>query len=114
MTEPRLTSYIRVSALSRLASSNGDSLMVLHRGDRIAGALLLIVLFRAKNPLLYEYVTGFDGVSGWRLALSDASLDEAAISLYCAKRTRNDADLWLIELSIADDERLNLYLSMGT
>jgi hypothetical protein len=113
MAEPRLASYIRVSALNRLATSNGDSLMVLRRGDAIAGALLLIILPRGQNPVLYEYVTGFDGIGGWRSALTEANPDEAAINHYCEKRSNNDSDLWLIELSIADDERLALYLTLG-
>ncbi len=112
--EPRLATHIRVAAFNRLASSYGDSLMVLRRGDSIAGALLLVMMLRGLNPVLYEYVTGFDGIGAWRSVLTDSNPTQKAVDAYCEKRVIKDPDLWLIELNIADGERLDLYLTAGT
>jgi hypothetical protein len=110
MIEPRLASYIRVSALSRMANSNGDSFMVLRRGDEIAGAILLITAVRGVNTNIFEYVTDFDGVGQWRPIRLESDVSQRNIDAYCEKRHKRDPDIWLIELSIADGERLNLYL----
>jgi hypothetical protein len=112
MIEPRLASHMRVAALNRLASANNDGFMVLRRGDAVAGALILIVLSRGKSPVLFEHVTGFDGHIKWQETLNQSSQNQAAIDHYCEKRVKSDADIWLIELNIADDERLDLYLTV--
>jgi hypothetical protein len=112
MIEPRLASHMRVTALNRLAGANNDGFMVLRRGDAVAGALILIILSRGKNPRLFEYVTGFDGAGKWQRANNQSSQSQAAIDLYCETRVKSDADIWLIELNIADDERLDLYLTL--
>jgi hypothetical protein len=114
MIEPRLASHIRVSALSRMASSYGDSFMVLRRGDEIAGAILLITAVRGVNTNIFEYVTDFDGVGQWRAIRLETGVSQQSVDAYCEKRRKRDPDIWLIELSIADDERLNLYLDGST
>ncbi len=110
MIEPRLASHIRISALSRAANGNGDSLMVLQRGNDIAGAILLIAAVRGMNSNIFEYVTDFDGIGKWREIRIDSQDLQSSIDAYCAKRSDRDPDIWLIELNVAHDERLALYL----
>ena len=110
MIEPRLASHMRVGALSRLASSFGDSFMVLRRGNEIAGAILLTTAVRGINTNIFEYVTDFDGVGKWREIRLDSQVTQSNIDSYCTKRSDRDPDIWLIELNVAQDERLALYL----
>jgi hypothetical protein len=114
MIEPRLASHIRIGALSRMASSYGDSFMVVRRGNEIAGAILLITAVRGVTKNIFEYVTDFDGVGQWRTIRLESDLSQQSIEAYCDRRQKRDPDIWLIELSIADGERLNLYLDGST
>ena len=93
-----------VSALMRRVNAEGGFAAVIRKGDAQAGAIMVECVDRGTRNLLLERATGLDGRDVWRMV--DAPLDdEAAYAERLDKRRRFDADLWVIELDIADAER---------
>src|SRR3546814_12874617 len=54
VTDARLTTAIRVSALIRRVNSEGGHATVLSKGDATAGAILLILCERGRNQRFFE------------------------------------------------------------
>jgi hypothetical protein len=102
---PRLTSTMLVSALVRRADQAGGSAMVLAKGDAGAGGILLLTYHKGTNPRFFERGLGPTGLPALIPAGSQDMGDEAAVSAYWQRRRGFDADLWVVELDIADAER---------
>lgn len=102
---PRLTTEMLVGALLRRTDAAGGSLMVLHKGDPIAGTLLLQLMERGAFIGLFERMTSLDGtVSLVRCGPAESS-QQSEIVEYISRRRRSDPDFWLVELDIANGER---------
>ena len=101
----RLTSRMLVSALIRRVEIAGGTAAVLAKGDEMSGAILLVCSERGRTERLLERVSDLGG--GWRWAECGPQDIENAneVSDYLARRQRNDPDLWLVELTVADAER---------
>lgn len=102
----RLATHMLVGALIRRAQEGGGFAAVLHKGDPISGTILLQCLDRGRESGLFERIPDYAG--GYRLIACgpDKAGDSIAMADYVARRRRSDSDLWLIELDIADAERL--------
>jgi hypothetical protein len=85
----------------------------LRKGDSTSGTILLTVRFRGQNPQLFDRFPSLNGTSTWRAVQGEATDSEQKISEYCTRRLARDPDIWLIELDIAERERLTLYLAGG-
>lgn len=97
----RLPSHVLVSALLRRAGDAGGSAMVLARGEPTGGAILAVVAAPGGPERLVERGIGADG----RPALIDSTpADE--VTAYWMRRRSRDPDLWVVELIVADAERL--------
>jgi hypothetical protein len=114
MIEPRLASHIQASALIRLANTQGDFATIIKKGDPTSGSLLLIGQIRGVAACLFERISGHDGVNKWQSVFNQPQETEEKISEYWRKRVARDPDLWVIELDVADDERLNRLLVAST
>ncbi|MFV0624185.1 DUF1491 family protein [Sphingomonas sp. ac-8] len=101
----RLPTGIAVSALVRLVDQAGGSAMVLARGDRDSGSVLLLVEERGAPTRLFE--RGFDR-KGRRgvVAVGPQDGDPLAILDYWQRRRRSDPDLWVVEVCVAEAQRL--------
>ena len=102
---PRLTTEMLVGALLRRADAAGGSLMVLHKGDPIAGTLLLQLMERGVFLGLFERMTSLDGTVSLEQCGPAADIQATEIYEYIERRRRSDPDLWLVELDIANGER---------
>ena len=99
----RLTSQVLVSSLLRRAQAGGGFGAVLARGDATAGAVLVILAARGTRTALLERLLQPDGSYAWQEAgRADTEADFQAL---LARRRRNDPDLWIVELDVADGER---------
>ena len=74
--------------------------MVLAKGDANSGAVLVLTLDRGASPAFLE--RGPDGAVG---PTGPISCDSATADDYWRRRRRNDPDLWVVEVDIADAER---------
>lgn len=102
----RLATHMLVGALIRRVQNEGGFATVLHRGDPISGVILLQFLAKGQENGLFERISDYAG--GYRIATCGPSKNEEphAVAEYVARRRKSDPDLWLIELDIADAERL--------
>lgn len=114
MIEPRLASNVRIAALKRAVEAEGGFAMILKKGDPVSGAILIQCLEKGRNPRLYERMPSLDGGSVWEIIWSEDIDKKGNLSEYLDRRTSRDSDLWVIELDIADSERLDgLLAAMG-
>ena len=79
--------------------------MVLHKGEREAGTILVVCAENGANRRLFERMPSLDGDRNWTLAQSEDIENKAQFDDYLSRRTAQDGDLWIIELDIADGER---------
>ena len=110
MIEPRLASGVQISAMKRLAESDGGFATVLKKGDATSGAILLIGQVRGVEPRLYDRYPSLDGKTTWQ-SVDLAETGDAAIQNYWQKRCARDPDLWVFELDVASVARLDGLLS---
>jgi len=96
---------MEATALIRRAEAQGDFATILKRGDPDRGSLLLMVGRRGRHVLSLERMLTLDGDYAWQQVGPGDSSDSEEIRDFIQKRTRFDADLWVIELDIADPER---------
>jgi hypothetical protein len=78
---------------------------VLRRGDRERGSLVLLISTRGKHFACLERMPTIDGDYRWSVTGPDESAGSPEIADFLARRARFDADLWAVELDIAEPER---------
>ena len=101
----RLPAHLEVSAILRLAESQGGFVTVLAKGERDAGTILLVTMCRGQEARLYERMPALDGSRSFVATRSENPENPQDFAEYLARRRRQDADIWLIEVDIADPER---------
>lgn len=105
MIEPRLASHILVSGLIRQAEAHGAFATVLRKGDRTAGAILLLRREKGQNPALFERFPSLDAPAQWaQVTIEDIEI-EKKISDYLDRRASRDPDIWILELDVPSAER---------
>lgn len=97
MTEPRLKSEIRVSAIVRRAQSEGVFAAVVRRGDPDAGAIVVKVYLGDRLARLFVQARDDSGNPLWREPFEKAAA-EADVDSYLEKEKRFDPDLWIVEI----------------
>jgi len=105
MTDGRLPAALEAAGLMRRAQAAGDFAAIIRKGDAERGALLLVVNSRGRHAACLERRLGLDGAYCWTQVGPGDSADSQEVADFLAKRARFDADLWAIELDIADAER---------
>ncbi|MBB5684081.1 DUF1491 family protein [Sphingobium boeckii] len=103
--QPRLSSDMLVGALIRRTESGGGHAMVLAKGDRTAGAIVIACSEKGRIHKLVERAPAMNG--GWELIqCGPQDIDnQSEIQDYIDRRRGRDPDLWVIELDIAEAER---------
>lgn len=101
----RLPAHLEASTILRFAESQGGFATVLAKGERDAGTILLVTLYRGEGATLYERMPALDGSRSFVATKAENPENPQDFSEYLARRRRQDADIWLIEVDIADPER---------
>jgi hypothetical protein len=101
----RLTSAMLVSALVRRVNQQGGSAMILAKGDATAGGILFLAYERGAHPRFFERGLGPRGLPALLPSGPQDIGDEQEVTAYWQRRRSYDADLWVVELDIADAER---------
>lgn len=101
----RLPAHVEVGAILRLAESQGGMGMVVSKGERDAGTILLVTMCRGSDAALYERMPQLDGSRAFvRTKLQDTE-KPVEFSEYLSRRSRQDPDIWVLEVDIDDAER---------
>ena len=101
----RLPAHLEASSLLRRAEVAGGFGMIMSKGDRDRGALILLIVSRGAHFGCFERGLGPDGNYVWQSTGPAAGANMAEVSAFCDRRRSFDADLWLIELDVPHPER---------
>lgn len=101
----RLPTHLEVSGLIRLVESQGGTAMVLAKGERDAGTILIVTMCRGEDVRLFERMPQMDGTRPFLATKSQDPEKPEEFSEYLDRRRRQDPDIWIIEVDIANAER---------
>lgn len=102
----RLPAHLEVSALIRGTQAAGGFAAVLHKGERDGGTIAVALVENGGAARLFERMPQADGSRAWTLVREQDPADPRAFADYLERRAAQDRDLWIIELDIAEGERL--------
>ncbi|MCW1382269.1 DUF1491 family protein [Novosphingobium sp. KCTC 2891] len=108
MDEQRLPAAVEASALIRRAQAGGGFAMVLKKGDPDGGTILIVLLDNQGLGRLYERMPQLDGSRKWSCSKEQDIENKSDFEDYLARRGKQDPDLWIIELTVAEGERFIL------
>lgn len=106
MSEGRLPAHLEVSALIRTTEAAGGFATVIAKGERDAGVILILTIERGGTARLWERLPTLDGTRSFVVTKQQESENSQEFTDYLARRTARDPDSWLVELDIANAERL--------
>jgi hypothetical protein len=101
----RLPAHLEVSAMIRQVQAEGGFATVLHKGERDAGTIVVVLVENGENMRIFERMPQLDGTRAWTRIQSQPSENKEQSSEYLTRRASQDPDLWVIELDIARGER---------
>lgn len=103
--EARLPAHLEVSALIRQVEAAGGFGIILGKGDRDAGTIMVVLVENGGNGRVFERMPQADGLRKWHCSLCQTGADSGEIQDFIDRRRRQDPDLWVVELDIAKGER---------
>jgi hypothetical protein len=101
----RLPAHLEVSGLIRLVESQGGTAMVLAKGERDVGTILIVTMCRGEDVRLFERMPQMDGTRPFLATKSQDLEKQEEFSEYLDRRRRQDPDIWIVEVDIANAER---------
>ena len=104
--EARLPTHLEVAALIRRTESLGGFATVLQRGERESGTIMIVLRERGTEDRIYERMPNLDGSRPWHCSRQQTENNREEFDLYIKRRGEQDPDLWILELDIAEGERL--------
>jgi len=105
LTTMRLPAHLEVGSLIRLVEANGGMATVLSKGERDAGVILIVTMYRGEDTKLYERMPQLDGTRQFVQTRAEDPENKAEFSEYLQRRRAQDPDIWTIEVDIDDAER---------
>ena len=96
-----LASHMLISLLIRRVSAAGGFATVVRKGDRDAGAILILCTENGGNPVILEPRSTLRGGREWVPTGPPPDSDIGLQTQYFDRRMRNDPDIWILELDIA-------------
>jgi hypothetical protein len=94
-----------VAGLIRAVESAGGFAAVLHKGERDAGTIVVVLIEKGGKPRLFERVPDASGDRIWTCTRAQDPENSPEFNEYLVRRQASDPDLWIVELDIADGER---------
>jgi hypothetical protein len=104
--EVQLPAHVEALGLIRQAQAQGGFGTVIQKGERDAGTIIVVLTENGTNARVYERLPGFDGTRNWHLSKQQDPEKPEELGEYLMRRARQDSDTWIVELDIANGERL--------
>jgi hypothetical protein len=101
----RIPAHLEVSGLIRAVGAAGGFATVIAKGEREAGTILVVCCARNAPSRAFERMPNSDGSRIWTLSRAQDTEKPWEFSEYLDRRAKQDSDLWIVELDIADAER---------
>jgi hypothetical protein len=101
----RLPTHIEISGFIRAVGSAGGFATVLAKGEPDSGTILVVCRDSSGFSRAFERMPNPDGTRVWTLVKSEDIEKQGDFQEYLNRRQRQDSDLWILELDIADAER---------
>lgn len=101
----RLAAHLEVSGLIRQVNSAGGFAAVLHKGEREAGTILVVLRENGLNLRAFERMPNASGAREWAVCKVQVQDNKEEFQLYLDRRKTQDSDLWIVELDIPNGER---------
>ena len=79
--------------------------MVLSKGEKDAGTILLVTMYRGHNITLYERMPQLDGTRTFVQTKEQDTEKPHEFSEYLERRAKQDPDSWILEIDIDDPQR---------
>lgn len=105
MMDARLPAHLEVAGLIRTIGAEGGFGMVLSKGERDAGTILLVLVHNGADARLYERLPELDGSRPWRCIRRQDPDAPDDFPAYLDRRKAQDPDVWIVELDVAQAER---------
>ncbi|KPL69088.1 hypothetical protein SZ64_13830 [Erythrobacter sp. SG61-1L] len=103
--DDRIPAHLEISGLIRVVNAAGGFATVIAKGERDAGTILVICCENGAKGRIYERMPQLDGSRQWTLTRTQDTENPVDFSEYYQRRKRQDDDLWILELDIANGER---------
>ena len=103
--EPRLPAHLEVAGLIRMVEAEGGFATVIAKGERDAGTILILTMYRSDEAILFERMPQLDGTRPYIAAKQQNTENKDKIFSYIEKRRNQDPDIWVLEVDIADPAR---------
>ncbi|XUU61402.1 DUF1491 family protein [Erythrobacter sp. HA6-11] len=100
--DERLPAHLEVAAIIRLAQAHDGFATVVARGERDAGTILLLTMDRGNNVTLFERMPQLDGTRLFTQSRQEDPENKQEFSEYLERRKRQDPDIWIVEIDVAD------------
>ena len=101
MDNARLKTGLWVQSQIRLCDVHSIPAVVVHRGDRDAGAVLLKINRQSDGCEVLTRFRGLDGELGW--LRGTGPVDEGEADNYVQRQIDRDPDVWVIEIEDPKD-----------
>ena len=102
MSEARLPTELWVTAGLRQCSIDAVPAVVLRKGERQSGTVLLKLNRLDEGCQVLSQTRDLDGRLGWFAALDGALVPEAEADAYIARSVARDPDIWVVEIEHRD------------
>jgi GMP synthase (glutamine-hydrolysing) len=96
MTAPRLRTDFWIQSCVRRADGEGIAMAILHRGDPVAGSILVRVDQRDQGCTVWAQTRTPEGEAAWFRGTGPVAAEAA--DAYIARHRARDPDLWVIEI----------------
>lgn len=103
--DARLPAHLEISGLIRAVQAEGGFATVLTKGEKDAGTILILTVERGGNASLYERMPQLDGSRKFAQTKSQDAEKSIEFEEYLTRRRRQDSDIWILEVDIANAEQ---------